>query len=128
MNDLDRLLHDPRSYRAVPEQEMAERVTRNALQQWKQGTARLGTSTRFRKWPIGLSLLLLAGFLSGWLFHDLPRYDLHLKYWLLDQVDAIGAGVIQQPLATALYLAGAAALLGFALSAQARASLSRNRP
>jgi hypothetical protein len=145
MSKLDRLLQDPRSHRAVPEREMIDRVSARALEKWHEQSAlsafdpasaaapssakprtrlqRLTGHSRAR-WS-ALILVILAGWATPNILRDMPRLDMHLKYWLYDLIDAVGAGIVQQPLATAFNLAAIAALCGFALSSQARAGLRR---
>ncbi len=141
MTDLERLLGDPRAFRAVPQREMADQAAEGALARWRSDTPSpdLAAGTRRARWVsllrnrslrrllptmavstllLGLAVILLGG-PRGWL----PRYDMRLKYWLLDLVDSTTEGFIYYPVATAFSLAAAVSLLCFAAWPEARRAL-----
>lgn len=146
MTDLEKLLQDPRSHRAVPETEMVQRVKQSAMDQWqaeqaqakpKRSAARKeeiraqlqGVRSRRRigvghVLGVALSLAALLVLISPHVA-SMPRLDLVLKYNLYELVDTTALGMLYNPLQTSILLALAGAALGFAISAQARAAVRR---
>ena len=140
MTDLDRILKDPRSHRALPESEMVQRVQQSTLQSWKEGgesqaeqSVVVGEAKGKSKWrrigPVHLVafVLTVTALLVMISPHvpQMPRYDLLLKYGLYDLIDTTALGMLYHPMQTAILLALAAAGLGFGLSSHARLALRR---
>lgn len=142
MTDLESILKNPRTHRAVPETEMVGRVRTSAMQAWKAEQVESARETaiaaqdqgavktkRRRVTPLHVVAfgLAVAGVLVLLSPHvqQMPRYDLLLKYGLYDLIDATALGMLYHPLQTALLLAAMAAALGFGLSSQARTALRR---
>lgn len=126
MKPLDSRLADPRTHRAVPQQEMIDRVVTRTLARHQPAAvapargARLTVPRAARWWALA-GLSLLASYLAirqGWL----PRLDLWLEYWLTDLGVGLREASQASPLTTALSFAAGSALLGFGLSSRARAS------
>lgn len=142
MTDLESILHNPRTHRAVPETEMVDRVRTSAMQAWKaeqaapdQATASASAEQaemkkkRRRVTPaqivaVGMALAGILILLSPHV-QQMPRYDLLLKYGLYDLIDATALGMLYHPLQTSLLLTLTAAALGFGISSQARSALRR---
>jgi hypothetical protein len=138
MTDLDKILKDPRSHRAVPETEMVQRVQQSALQAWKTQTQEQASQAevvgvvdakakRRRIGPVhviamGLVIAALLVMISPHV-PQLPRLDLLVKYGLYDLIDATALGMLYHPMQTAVLLAMTAAAIGFGLSSQARLAL-----
>jgi hypothetical protein len=149
MTELDDLLRDPRSHRAVADPSMSSRVAAKALARFHaaaaegaQATDPVGPVARpasqvemraiLKRWlptprraalqAAGVILAISAAFGIDALMRAgyLPRMDILAKYWFEDLADAFGQGLASSPLLMAAFLASATCLLGFALSARAR--------
>ena len=141
MNELDRLLADPRAHRAVADREMSERVAARALarfQREQRAQSQRRTATRpeldaaVRRWlptprrPVLLaavcvlsaaSLILARAAMQAGL---LRRFDILLGYWLEDVGDRLALTGASSPLLLATFLASFSCWLGLALSPRAR--------
>lgn len=149
MTELNDLLRDPRSHRAVADPSMSSRVAAQAVARFHavaaegasdsataDSTARPASQVEMRailkRWlpsprraalqAVGVILAISAAFGINALMLAgyLPRFDILAKYWLEDFADAFGQGLAGSPLLMAVFLASATCLLGFALSARAR--------
>jgi hypothetical protein len=149
MTELDDLLRDPRSHRAVAEPSMSSRVAAKALGRFQAEAAQAapapvatGSAARpasqvevramLKRWlpsprraalqatGVVLAMGAALGIDALMLAGYLPRLDILAKYWLEDLADAFGQGLAASPLMMAAFLASATCLLGFALSARAR--------
>ena len=145
MTELNDLLRDPRSHRAVADPSMSSRVAAQAVARFHavaaegasdsataDSTARPASQVEMRailkRWlpsprraalqAVGVILAISAAFGINALMLAgyLPRFDILAKYWLED----FGQGLAGSPLLMAVFLASATCLLGFALSARAR--------
>ncbi len=149
MTELNDLLRDPRSHRAVADPSMSSRVAAQALARFHAeasegaplavpagAAARPASQVEMRailkRWfpsprraalqAVAVVLAISAAFGIDALMHAgyLPRLDILAKYWFEDFADAFGQGLAGAPLLMAAFLASATCLLGFALSARAR--------
>ena len=149
MTELNDLLRDPRSHRAVADPSMSSRVAAKALGRFHaeaaeaaQVSASAGSAARpasqvemraiVKRWlpsprraalqALGVVLAIATAFAVDALMLAgyLPRFDILAKYWLEDVADAFAQGLAGSPMLMAAFLAGGACLLGFALSARAR--------
>jgi hypothetical protein len=149
MTELNDLLRDPRSHRAVADPSMSSRVAAKALGRFHsestlgaQAPAAVGSTARpasqvemramLQRWLpsprraalqaacVVLAIATALGLDALMLAGYLPRFDIQAKYWFEDLADAFGQGLAGSPVVMAAFLASATCLLGFALSARAR--------
>ena len=140
MTELNDLLRDPRSHRAVADPSMSSRVAAQAIARFHavaaegasdsataDSTARPASQVEMRailkRWlpsprraalqAVGVILAISAAFGINALMLAgyLPRFDILAKYWLEDFADAFGQGLAGSPLLMAV-LAWAAEYLG----------------
>lgn len=150
MTDLDSLLADARTHRAVADPEMTARVAQRALLEFrKESPARLrrvgrlphrrGTRVNqqqaaalFAKWlptprlvrVSALATVICAlGVAAFWIAMQsgaLQRLDILAKFWARDLAYSVGNSMRHAPLLTSCFFASAACALGFASSRRAR--------
>ena len=150
MTDLDSLLADARTHRAVADPEMAARVAQRALLEFEKESParqrRVGRLPRrpgtridrrqaaalFAKWlptprvvrrAAVATLASSLGVAALWIAMQsgaLQRVDILAKFWAQDLAYSIGNSMQHAPLLTACFFASAACALGFAASRRAR--------